>query len=257
MSPSTPNMAGELNMGQVGIANLRVFQLNPTQLAQEMRERIERAPKLFQHAAVIVDFGSLTNCPSKAEAESVMNALTESGVHPVAVGFGTSEVEQLARALKMPTLARFRAEFKRAESTQASHNDATKEPTPAKAATKQTAPKQAATAPKAASKIITQPIRSGQQMFHEGDLIVLSSISPGAEVIATGCIHVYGALRGRALAGARGDESARIFCQQFNPELVAIAGQYKVQEDLAPSLNSQPVQTWLDGGTLHCELLKS
>lgn len=255
MSPSANNMAGELNMGQVGIANLRVLQLNPTQLAQEMRERIERAPKLFQHAAVVLDFGSLTQCPSPNDAQTIIDALNESGVHPVAIGFGTSDIEHLARSLKMPTLARFRAEFKR-EQTEAPT------PEPRQAVAKKPAPAQQTspeppTASKPTSKIITQPIRSGQQMFHEGDLIILSSISPGAEVIATGCIHVYGALRGRALAGARGDESARIFCQQFNPELVAIAGQYKVQEDLAPSLNSQPVQTWLDGGTLHCELLKS
>lgn len=257
MSPSAHNMAGELSMGQVGIANLRVLQLNPTQLAQEMRERIERAPQLFQHAAVVLDFGSLTHCPSQSDAQTIIDALNESGVHPVAIGFGTSEIEQLARSLNMPTLARFRAEFKR---DQAAPQAPAAAPAPSKAAAKPKptpAEPKPQSAAKPVSKIITQPIRSGQQMFHEGDLIILSSISPGAEVIATGCIHVYGALRGRALAGARGDESARIFCQQFNPELVAIAGQYKVQEDLDPRLNSQAVQTWLDAGTLHCEQLKS
>lgn len=81
--------------------------------------------------------------------------------------------------------------------------------------------------------VITQPVRSGQQIFaKQGDLIIMASVGHGAEVIATGNIHVYGPLRGRALAGVGGDESARIFCRELEAELLAIAGNYMVKENM-------------------------
>jgi septum site-determining protein MinC len=86
------------------------------------------------------------------------------------------------------------------------------------------------------TKIIYQPVRSGQQIYAKGgDLIILAAVSPGAEILADGNIHVYGALRGRALAGVRGDTRARIFCHSLEAELVSIAGHYKISEDLQKS----------------------
>ena len=86
------------------------------------------------------------------------------------------------------------------------------------------------------TKLITHPVRSGQQIYAAGgDLVVLSSVSPGAEVLADGNIHVYGTLRGRALAGVKGNRSARIFCQRLEAELISIAGHYKISEDLRNS----------------------
>jgi septum site-determining protein MinC len=100
------------------------------------------------------------------------------------------------------------------------------------------------------------PIRSGQQVYADNrDLTVLSAVGAGAEVIADGSIHIYGALRGRALAGAQGFEQARIFCREFHAELVAIAGHYKVSEDVPAALLGKPVQVWLDGDQLRIEAL--
>jgi septum site-determining protein MinC len=79
---------------------------------------------------------------------------------------------------------------------------------------------------------------------------VLSTVGAGAEVIADGSLHVYGALRGRALAGARGEEKARIFCREFHAELVAIAGHYKVMDDIPADLRGKAVQVWLENGQL-------
>src|SRR3546814_17395029 len=91
------------------------------------------------------------------------------------------------------------------------------------------------------------PVRSGQQVYADNrDLTVLTTVGAGAEVIADGSVHIYGALRGRALAGAQGDEKARIFCRAFHAELVAIAGNYTVLEDLPQELHGKPVQGWLD-----------
>lgn len=108
-----------------------------------------------------------------------------------------------------------------------------------------------------ASKLIAQPVRSGQLVFADrGDLVIVGSVSSGAEVIATGNIHVYGRLRGRALAGVNGDSSARIFCHALDAELLAIAGLYRTSEDLGPDTPRELVQVWLDGERLRIESLK-
>lgn len=109
----------------------------------------------------------------------------------------------------------------------------------------------------AATLVITEPVRSGQQIFAgRGDLVVVASVSPGAELIARGNIHVYGALRGRALAGVHGDSTARIFCEALDAELIAIAGLYKLSDAIDPSLRRRRVQAFLDDGALRVEPLK-
>ncbi|MGJ7904037.1 septum site-determining protein MinC, partial [Lysobacter sp. 1R34A] len=107
----------------------------------------------------------------------------------------------------------------------------------------------AAAAPAAASvgMIQSAPVRSGQQIYADNrDLTVLTTVGAGAEVIADGSVHIYGPLRGRALAGAQGNEKARIFCREFHAELVAIAGHYKVLEDIPKELRGKAVQIWLE-----------
>lgn len=103
-----------------------------------------------------------------------------------------------------------------------------------------------------AAMVINRPLRSGQRIYARGtDLIVIGMVSQGAEVIADGNIHVYGPLRGKAMAGARGDTSAKIFTTQLNPELLAVAGVYRVVESaLDPALANQPAIVQLEGETL-------
>ncbi len=102
------------------------------------------------------------------------------------------------------------------------------------------------------SKIITRPIRSGQQVYAEGsDLIVMAAVSEGAEILADGHIHVYGPLRGRALAGVRGDAQARIFCQSLEAELVSVAGNFKLSDSLRELAWKAPAQVYLLDDTLH------
>jgi len=99
-------------------------------------------------------------------------------------------------------------------------------------------------------------VRAGSQIYAEGrDLVLLSSVSPGAEVLADGHIHAYGRLRGRALAGIGGDENARIFCRSLDAELVSVAGRFRVSEDMDPHIVGKPAQIFLDGGFLMIEPL--
>jgi len=103
-------------------------------------------------------------------------------------------------------------------------------------------------APQPTSLLIETPVRSGQSVyFASGDVTVLGSIGSGAEVIAGGSIHVYGTLRGRAMAGTSGDRQARIFCSRLEAELLAIDGFYRTAEDLDATLRGRPAQAWLQG----------
>jgi septum site-determining protein MinC len=102
-----------------------------------------------------------------------------------------------------------------------------------------------------ASLLIEDPVRSGQSViFTEGDVTVLGSVGSGAEIVAGGSIHVYGTLRGRALAGATGNARARIFCHRIEAELLAIDSFYRTADEIDESLRRRPAQAWLEGGTL-------
>ena len=241
------SQAGELKIGQVGIANLRIRVFDTARLAAEMAERVRGAPNLFERAAVILDFGGLATCPTAIEVNALADALRQAGVKPVGIAYGTTEIDALSRATGLPLLAKFRASYERSE--------------PAPPAPVVEAPAAApAPAPKAVPAepglVHVQPVRSGQQVYaQQRDLTVCATVGAGAEVIADGSIHIYGALRGRALAGAGGFEGARIFCREFQAELVAIAGTYKVLEDIPPSLRGKAVQVRLDNGQLCIEEL--
>ena len=104
--------------------------------------------------------------------------------------------------------------------------------------------------PARSSLLIDVPVRSGQTLFHDGDLTILGAVSSGAEIVATGSIHVYGALRGRVLAGAEGNKAAHIFCRRLAAELVAIDGYYRMAEDLPSGLLEKPAHVWLEDGVL-------
>lgn len=106
------------------------------------------------------------------------------------------------------------------------------------------------------SILIKEPVRSGQSViFPEGDVTVVGSVASGAEIVAGGSIHVYGTLRGRALAGSVGNASARIFCRKLEAELLAIDGLYKTADDMEPRLRGQAVQLWLEGDSIMAEKL--
>ena len=245
--------AGELKIGQVGIANLRIRTLDVERLTREMQERVARAPKLFGRAAVILDFGGLSKMPDVATAKALLDGLRKAGVLPVALAYGTTETDLLSQQLGLPLLAKFRAQYERAEAEPAPAPLPVAEPPPRRAraaAAVPAAPAPAAVATGGAPKpgrMQTVNVRSGQQLYAENcDLTVMATVGAGAEVIADGSIHIYGTLRGRALAGAQGNTTARIFCREFHAELVAIAGHYKVLDDVPDSLRGKAVQVWLE-----------
>jgi septum site-determining protein MinC len=103
----------------------------------------------------------------------------------------------------------------------------------------------------AGTLMIEDSVRSGQSILHpNGDVTVLGSVASGAEIVAGGSIHIYGTLRGRAVAGCRGNSTARIFCRKFEAELVSVDGLYKTADDVDTKFRKLPIQVHLDGESL-------
>ena len=244
----------DLRFGQVGIANVRVTSNDPAALQAALAERVRKAPQLFARAAVVLDLGHLQEDIDRDACAALLEAVRAAGMLPVALAYGTRHVEALAAALDLPLVAKFRAAYEPAPAGGATAP--APEPTPAprraRAAAAEPAPAAAITPATAAPTLHhAQTVRSGQQVYAEArDLVITANVAAGAEVISDGSIHIYGSLRGRALAGAGGNEQARIYCQSFHADLVSIAGRYRNFEKIPDDLEGHAVQCWLEGEKL-------
>jgi septum site-determining protein MinC len=224
----------EIRFGPLDLAQVRIHTIDAGAIVDELTGRVATAPRFFERAAVCLDVSGLPTEPSAEQLRGVLDAVRRGGMLAVGLVQGPPYVESLARALDLPVLAQFRAPQK---------------PPPVVQPAAQAAPEPSVSLE--AALIHDQPVRSGQRIYAKHrDLIVTASVGAGAEVMADGCVHVYGALRGRAMAGARGMTSARVFCREFHAELVAVAGIFRVFETVPTELAAQPVQVWLSGEDL-------
>jgi septum site-determining protein MinC len=226
-------MAGNLVQGAVfTVMVVRAGLLRDPAFERDLAEQIRRSPRFFLNAPVVLDLkdeAELADARAFAEAKDILrhHTLTLVGVQNAL----PAQVEAAAVA----GLASF------APNSTQPRRQRPPEPLAPSAAPAPPPPSLAAAAVK--SLLVTQPVRSGTQIYARGaDLVVTASVSPGAEIMADGNIHVYGALRGRALAGAGGDTEARIFCSRFEAELVSIAGHYLVSEQMPAAELGFPVQ---------------
>ncbi|UGB37379.1 septum site-determining protein MinC [Frateuria soli] len=245
--------ACDLRFGQVGIACVRVRRVDAAALCDELERRVRSAPQLFSRAAVVLDLSHLLDLPDDGTVDALLEAVRSAGMLPVGLAYGTSATEALAQRMGLPLIAKFRAAYEPADGSSIAPAAAAPAAAPAPRAEPVREPIHAT--PPANPGLGAQhhdgTVRSGQQVYaRERDLVLTGAIANGAEVIADGSIHVYGSLRGRAMAGAQGDEKARIFVSDFRAELVAIAGHYRVFEQIPKDLEGQAVQCWLDGEKL-------
>jgi len=220
-------------------------------LASELSQKIKLAPKFFQYAPVVVDLQKIAAQAKDIDFAELSKILREHRLIPVGIRGADDSVYQNAQvagfAKMMDTQLEEKVEPSLAKGKSKPNAKAAQE-------TKVDAPSVLASK----TRLITQPIRSGQQIYVQGgDLIVIAPVSPGAELLADGSIHVYGRLRGRALAGVNGNRQARIFCHSLEAELIAIAGEYKVIEDPKDSRKRGPQQVYLEGERLVIEALNS
>ncbi len=231
VAAAAPAPAIDLRFGQVGLMQVRIRSTDPGAILDELTGRVASAPLFFQRTGVCLDLTALGRDPQLEEMRAVMDAVRRAGMLPVGLVGGSAAVEALAAALELPVLAPSRPQSQTVPVVQPVERERAEPGIPA--------------------LIQHQPVRSGQRVYARSrDLVITSTVGSGAEAIADGCVHVYGPLRGRAVAGARGETSARVFCQEFRAELVSIAGVFRVFETLPPELAGKPVQAWLDGDDL-------
>jgi septum site-determining protein MinC len=236
--------AVEVRFGQVGILQVRLRTTQPGEILDELTGKTATAPHFFDRTPVCLDLSSLPKVPSAEDIRGVIDVVRRAGMMTVGLAQGGTSIEELANQLELPVIHHVRASTRTAPVVQAAPAPA---PTPAPAAPA-LVPEVAAVPP---TLMQTQPVRSGQRVYARNrDLIVTTMVAAGAEVMADGCVHIYGPLRGRVMAGAHGDTDARVFCQQFNAELVSIAGVFRVFETIPPELAGMPVQAWLSGDDL-------
>jgi len=245
VNPSSPIANGpaafELKAAGFTLPVIRLLVGDMEAVAEQLGSKVEQAPDFFRNTPVVIDLAAFPEGAAEVQFPLLVGLLRGYGMIPFGVRGGTKTQNAAAEAMELAILGEAFARSGRPE------------PKPAEA------PQNAGEAPrKAASRftLVTRPVRSGQRVYAAGgDLSVVAPVSSGAELMADGNIHVYGPLRGRALAGMKGDTDARIFCQDLQAELVSVAGHYRVSENIPAELRGVPVQIYLDQKVLRIEKL--
>ena len=235
--------AGNLVQGALfTVIVVRAGLLRDADFARELAQQVERSPRFFRYAPVVLDLRGADGFVRPEEFREARELLRSQTLTLVGVQNALPAQLEAATADGLASFAPTAAQpsGRRAAATAAETANA---PAASEAAPAPTPPEPQSPPVAARTMLITEPVRSGTQLYARGaDLIVAAAVSPGSELVADGNIHVYGVLRGRALAGANGDRRARIFCSRLEAELVSIAGHYLVSEQLPADLLGSPVQ---------------
>ncbi len=225
----------KLRGGTFTLLVVQVVDLRDPNFFSQLERKIAQAPTFFRHAPVVLDLQGLSGSGPFHFGELV-HGLRQHQLTPVGVQNGTEEQNRAAVEAGLSVFPVWRS----------APSEDSREAEP------QVAEKPAETR----STVVTRPIRSGKEVYARGgDLVVMTTVSTGAELLADGHVHVYGRLRGRAHAGVTGDQTARIFCQSLDAELVSIAGHWQVREDIPEDLIGRAVQIFLEGERLMIEPL--
>ncbi len=242
-----------LRAGNFNLLVLRLLDPRPEAVLPALGDQFRRAPGFLRFAPIVIGLADLDAAPEGVDFRAMVAGLHALEIVPIGTTGGSALLRQAAQAAGLPPL--------RSAGGAAGAAEAIVESLPL--------PEAAPTSPSPAAgpaadfrgsgvtaMVVTEPVRSGQRIYAQGaDLIVTATVNPGAEVIADGNIHVYGALRGRAVAGAANNGGARIFALNFNPELVAINGYYTVREGLAETALGRATQVRLEGEQMRFEPL--
>ncbi len=226
--------AFELKARMMTLSILRVLSADIANLFRQLDAKIATAPDLFQNFPILLDFEDLPEDAQRGFDIAQLNwQLRDRSFVPVGLRGAGDVLTGIAAGVGIGVIAAAPERVRKQAKSEA-------------------------TQPIATNMLIRQPVRSGQQIYAEGgDAIILSTVSPGAEVLADGNIHIYGSLRGRALAGVRGNTEARIFCHDLDPELIAIAGHYCLSDSIDESRRGTSVQIFLRDESLIIEGLQA
>lgn len=221
---------------------LRLLDPRPEAVVPAIGDQFRRAPGFLRFAPVVLGLGDLEVPPDQVDFQGLIAGLRGLEIVPIGTTGGTPELRNAAMAYGLPPI-------------RSAGGKETEEPAPAPAAAQAEQPAPVPPPPPLPpagtvrpTMVVDQPVRAGQRVWAQGgDLVVTATVNAGGEVIADGNIHVYGALRGRAIAGGGDNAEARIFAQNFDPELISIAGYYAVREGLAGAPIGKAVQVRLTG----------
>ncbi len=205
-------------------------------IATQLKSKIEEAPAFFKDSPVIFDLNDIRAKKLELDLSALTDTARALQLIPIGIRGGSDQYKQSAHELQLAAFSDFGFNVAAARRQPKKINIEAEQQPPAKESKE--------------TKIITQPIRSGQRIYASGDLIITSQVGAGSEIMAEGNIHVYGVLRGRALAGVKGNTECRIFCSQLQAELISIAGIYKTCDELDDSLKDQPIQISLQNQAL-------
>ncbi|MBK1719805.1 septum site-determining protein MinC [Thiocystis violacea] len=246
----------ELKAASFTLPIIRLLDANVEAVAARLGAKVEKAPDFFRNTPVVIDLSDLPSGVGAIEFPLLVGLLRGYGMIPFGVRGGNREQNAAAEALELAVLREsYVRRGKSANETSTKEIDMEVSPTPPREAASST-PAPPARRPGQGFMLINRPVRSGQRVYASGgDLSIVAAVSSGAELMADGNIHVYGPLRGRALAGMNGNLEARIFCQDLQAELVSIAGHYRVSEGIPTELRGVPVQIFLDQKILRIEKL--
>ena len=252
-SDSVETSSIRLKGGLFPLTLLEISRFQQAEFEAELQIKAEQAPAFFNNTPVVLSLDESADTVISENLVDIVSICRKYGLLPVAVRTATPETIQSAnqQGLAIMPLGR----VKPVETAAPVAEEAKPEQAP-ETLVEQAAPVPSAESAYRSSKIITTPIRSGQQVYAQGgDLIVMAQVSAGAEILADGNIHIYGPLRGRALAGVMGNTEARIFCQSLEAELISIAGIFKLDEDLRGPNWKQAIKASLSEQALTVELL--
>jgi len=223
----------ELKGNLLTLMVLYLYDSDRNLIEQQFAEKIAKAKSFFQNAPLVIDLNTLQNSAALVDFAHLVDLFRKHGLVPVGIRGGNAQQQEAALKVALGILPDTKPIAAKTEPQEAPAIQATKD------------------------KIVSSPVRSGQQVAAlQGDLVVLSAVNPGAEVLAGKSIHVYGALRGRAVAGIHGYSEARIFCRYFDAELISIAGQYKLNEDFDDSVRGKAVHIYLENDRLRIQPLE-
>ena len=253
----------QLKGSAVTVVVLALIDYQPNTLKQALQEKIDQSPQFFINSPLLISFDKLEKPESISECESLLALCRDLGLQPLGFSAVPDELLSIVKETGLAILPGARERALKTPDAQAPtqpeqptspHRDTATEEAP-----KDEAPKDMVSeTPVKDTMVIARPVRSGQQIYAEGcDLIILSQVSEGAEVIADGNIHIYGALRGRALAGVHGNSQARIFCQSLEAELVSINGDFILKDSFTDDMLKKPAQVYFSGDTMLIEKLPS
>lgn len=218
----------------------------PEQIQQLLTQKASQAPKFFDSAPLVINVEMLSDIP---DFNKIMSAILATNFIPVGVtGVRNNEMREAAKNAGLAVLTAGKDVAADPVILHTPKESIYKTPSELREETEEQAAQVGIAQPDSliSTKVVQGNVRSGQQIYSPGPVVILGSVSNGAEIISNDSIHVYGNLRGRALAGARGNHDARIFCGHLEAELVSIAGHYLLSDSLPEPFVGQEVQIRLD-----------